>query len=570
MKPEDFIGKKIREYELTEMIGVGGMGAVYKAYHFRLKTVRAIKILKEEILADPHFKARFEREARILAQLENEHLIRIYEFFEEGKNLFLVMEFVEGDSMSERILFFKSIPVKDAVSYIRQACFGLSYAHQRGIVHRDLSPDNLMIQKKPDGSEHIKVIDFGIAKADNMDGETKTLIAGGLTVPGIFIGKIKYCSPEQAMGKHIDHRSDQYSLALILHESITGIPAFEGETPMESLTIRLHEPPPKLSDVRPGAAYPSALEEVIIKALQKNPEDRYHDILTFSDELEKAFIYDSAPDMDIDPSVVSVGEHAVELSGEPDEDDNDITDATEIGPLVGLTDIFDDFEESKKPIPYTGGDYTYSQPARPRKPVEYKPRKRRLWMWTLLTIVIVACAAGYGYYRLSEEQQNKILAGARAKYDVTMKTIKETFISGEDEDKTAEKEPAKKPATKPSKQKKTSRPATRKTTASSSRPVGNGPFLATRSGVTKPEILKRVSVKIPVDTGVETFPVQIVVQAIVLKSGRVGTVEVLKRTDRALDNAAMSAVKQYQFKGGTIYGKPADIIVDVPVVFSSR
>jgi len=118
MKPEEYVGKQIREYSLDTIIGAGGMGSVYKAMHTRLRATRAIKILKEEILADPHFKARFEREARILAQLEDEHLIRVYEFFEEGKNLFLVMEYVEGDSLGDRIDAQKSLPVREAVIWI--------------------------------------------------------------------------------------------------------------------------------------------------------------------------------------------------------------------------------------------------------------------------------------------------------------------------------------------------------------------------------------------------------------------------------------------------------------------
>jgi len=192
------------------------------------------------------------------------------------------------ESLDDLVLYHGVIPAKEMWQIVEQAAQGLQYAHDKGIVHRDLSPDNLMVSGYDERKIHVKVIDFGIARPDMLNNESKKIMETGQTTSNMFLGKLRYCSPEQAMEAPIDHRSDQYSLALIFLESVTGKPAFEGGSPITSLMRRVKEMPPRLSDLAPGSAWPDEVDNVLDRAMQSSPIERYPTITAFSEELGKA------------------------------------------------------------------------------------------------------------------------------------------------------------------------------------------------------------------------------------------------------------------------------------------
>ena len=577
MQPEEFISRKFREYTLTDIIGVGGMGAVYKAYHDRLKTIRAIKVLRTECSTDEQFKGRFEREARILARLDSPHLIRIYEFFEEESRLFLVMEYASGESLADLLSYQNSLPIPRAINLIQQACEGLVVAHRQGIIHRDLSPDNVMISKTEEDQDLVKIIDFGIAK-DSGTEVSSTLMASELTTPGLFLGKVKYCSPEQAMGKEIDHRSDQYTLALILYESITGVCAFQGETPMETLTMRLHEPPPKFSQIRPGSSYSSFLEDVVFKAMDRLPENRYEDILAFRDALSSALLAEEEDDFTLDkrlvldsdiieddpkPEGIAAAE-GIPLEFNPPESEEE---------KLELTSLYEDI--GRKPAPPRWA--TPMEPVRVRdrtvlrRPVPgvAPPRKRRRWIWVLaVMILMMAGAGGYGYYSGIRDWAALKQSASLAYNSAKGKIINYLPKARPDERTTtaAKSKPAKKTKSAntghklPSKKKM---PWGDKASGSNSK---TDPYWAGSPGIIAPEVVKRVEAKLPDGVNVR-LPATVIVEVVVFKEGNLGTMVVLQSVHPLVDQAAMESIRKWTFRGGFKNGEPADIIMDIPIEF---
>lgn len=264
--------KRIREYEILEVIGRGGMGAVYKARHVLLDEERAIKVIQARLAGDKDFVDRFIREAKILIKLRHPHLVQLYEFGTlEEDTFFMVLELIRGESVLERILRRKRIPIDETMRIVREAALGLQNAHQKGIIHRDISPDNLMIVKDDFGNEITKVLDFGIAKP--LFESTQHF-----TVTNIFIGKPEYCSPEQCgvleENEIIDQRSDIYSLAVTLYHMIAGKLPFYSRTPQGYLIKHASETPKPLSSHFPDGSIPPALDKLVAKALSKRREDR--------------------------------------------------------------------------------------------------------------------------------------------------------------------------------------------------------------------------------------------------------------------------------------------------------
>jgi len=249
-------------YRLIDRLGAGGMGEVWRAEDTRLLREVAIKILSERIANDPEWKARFLREARTIAQMNHPNIATIFSIEQEAEKLFIVMELVEGESLAT-VLARGPLPPKEAVNIIRQVAEALAEAHEKGVVHRDVKPDNIIV-----GKRGVKVLDFGIAKQVVSTGDAPTL-----TQAGLIVGTPFYMSPEQALGRPVDVRSDLFSLGVVLYEAVTGKRPFEGESVTETMMNIIMQEPPDLGAVAPAA--PASLVEVVNRALQKKPERRF-------------------------------------------------------------------------------------------------------------------------------------------------------------------------------------------------------------------------------------------------------------------------------------------------------
>jgi serine/threonine protein kinase len=283
---DPLVGTRIREYEILDVIGKGGMGAVYRAHHVYLDEERAIKVINAQLAeGDSSFVDRFIREAKILTKLRHPDLVELYEFGRLDENMFfMVMEMMKGESLRQRMKQTQRIPVVDALRIIREAANGLHVAHQRGIIHRDISPDNLMLVKTPEGTEITKVIDFGIAKP--LWKETHRY-----TIGQMFMGKPEFSSPEQCgareEGEDLDARSDIYSLAVTLYYILSGKLPFQASTPQGYLIKHASEPPKPISAHFAPRELPDGIEPLIMKALSKKRDERHSSMAEFADDIEQ-------------------------------------------------------------------------------------------------------------------------------------------------------------------------------------------------------------------------------------------------------------------------------------------
>jgi serine/threonine protein kinase len=252
---------RIGNFEVLRQIASGGMGAVYLGQDPELNRPVAIKVIREEV-HDQEVLDRFFREARAAAALRHPNVITIYASGQHEHRPYMVMEFVDGESLADIVKSRPALPVAAKLSYLEQMCAGLHFAHRAGIIHRDVKPANVMVDK--DGV--VRILDFGIARIEG----------SAMTQDGILIGSLNYMSPEQMLGKAIDHRSDIFSVGSVAYELLSYQQAFKGNL-NDGLLQRLpYEDPPPLSDICPGL--PAGLEGVIVRALQKSPEDRFQDL----------------------------------------------------------------------------------------------------------------------------------------------------------------------------------------------------------------------------------------------------------------------------------------------------
>ena len=264
-------GTRVGPYEIVDRLGAGGMGVVYRATDRTLGRHVALKFLSDEFAADSTRVARFEREARVLASLNHPHIAAVYGFEESGPASALVMELVDGSTLSERILN-GPIPVNDVLMIARQIAEGLEYAHEHGIVHRDLKPANIKITS--DGQ--VKILDFGLAKALSPDTSSALVSASptlslGATQAGVLLGTAAYMSPEQAKGKAVDRRTDIWAFGLVVSEMLTGRRVFVGETAAETLAqVMLQEP--RLDALPPTT--PPRLRALVQRCLTREPRSR--------------------------------------------------------------------------------------------------------------------------------------------------------------------------------------------------------------------------------------------------------------------------------------------------------
>jgi TolB-like protein/Flp pilus assembly protein TadD/predicted Ser/Thr protein kinase len=283
-------GTPIGPYVVQEFLRAGGMGEVYRARDTRLNRVVAIKFLPRAASADPGALERFQREARAASALNHPRICTIHDLGDYEGRPFIVMEYLEGQSLRDRIAG-APIPLPELLDLAVEICDALEAAHRKGIVHRDVKPGNIFLTT----NGQVKILDFGLAKLGSEPRSAprpsaasgaidKTASELTLTSPGSLVGTLAYLSPEQARGEEVDERSDIFSVGVVLYQMATGRPTFQGETSAELIGAILHERPTNPSAVNP--AIPARLDRIILKALQKDPMQRYQSALELLTDLE--------------------------------------------------------------------------------------------------------------------------------------------------------------------------------------------------------------------------------------------------------------------------------------------
>jgi len=273
----DMIGMILAErYQLVRLLGQGGMATVYEGRHVVLGSRVAIKILDPRLARNEIQRKRFIREARASSQIASEHVIKVLDF---GENpfAFFVMEFLDGRDLSDLVEHEGKVPWPRARAILLQVIGALRAAHSEGIVHRDMKPSNVFVQRRPDGTDFVKVLDFGIAKVADA-----TPNGQGLTRSDEVLGTIDYMAPEQALAKGTDPRSDIYAVGIMLYEMLAGTIPFPGKTPFEVIEQHIKHPPPPLTSYVPSL--PKPVEDIVLRAIEKKPEDRFQGM----DEFEAA------------------------------------------------------------------------------------------------------------------------------------------------------------------------------------------------------------------------------------------------------------------------------------------
>ena len=312
------IGKKLDgRYEITELIGVGGMAEVYKGIDVIDNKTVAIKILKKEFAENEEFLRRFRNESKAVAVLSHPNIVKIYDMGFSEKIQYIVMEYIDGITLKEYIEEEKVLTWKDTVHFVIQILRALQHAHDKGIVHRDIKPQNIMMFT--DGT--IKVMDFGIAKFAREEGKTATDQA---------IGSVHYISPEQASGNVTDAKSDIYSVGTMMYEMLTGRKPFDSDNPVAIAVMHMHDIPERLRAINPDI--PDGLEEIVLKAMEKAPEDRYQtttemiaDIEAFKNDPSMTFGYYQEEDENDGENTINF---AAPVSGDVQtEDQNEVDNA---------------------------------------------------------------------------------------------------------------------------------------------------------------------------------------------------------------------------------------------------
>ena len=286
------IGSLIGSYKILEKLGEGGMGVVYKAVDTSLDRVVAIKSLSGELAKNPDLEQRFRAEAKAQANLNHTNIATLYAFLVQEGTAWMVMEYIQGETVYEMIQRRGPIPAQEAIPIFKQALLGMGYAHRAGIVHRDIKPSNIMINR----SGIVKVMDFGIAKVLGNRSVTRT---------GTQMGTAYYMSPEQVVNKGVDIRSDVYSLGVTLYEMLTANVPFTGDTDFEVMTAHMHTPPPLPTRFYPYI--PKGIENAVLHAIEKKQEVRFQTVEEFGAALEHPDTYQA--------SMASAGAAGAPLSG---------------------------------------------------------------------------------------------------------------------------------------------------------------------------------------------------------------------------------------------------------------
>jgi eukaryotic-like serine/threonine-protein kinase len=335
-------------YRVLRKIGGGGMADVYLCEDLTLGRRVALKVLLSRFIDDPNFVERFRREAKAAAGLNHANLVSIYDWGEVDGTYFIVMEYVEGETLKDLVRRQGRLSGSEAVRISLQLLAALEFAHRTGIVHRDIKPQNVMLDR--DGNA--KVTDFGIARAGD----------SGMTEAGSILGTAQYLAPEQAKGQRVDERSDLYSVGIVLYEMLTGTVPFKGDSAVTVALKHVNEMAAEPAQLVPGMPY--ALNQIVLKAIAKDPDQRYQSAEQFARDLRSAQVGGPLAAAAFDPGV-----EATRLMG--------------AGALAagGTTSVM-----SGGPLDQTTGD---------------RRRKRRRWPWVLLIVLLllVIAAAAYGLVR---------------------------------------------------------------------------------------------------------------------------------------------------------------------------
>src|SRR4028118_588176 len=263
------------KYQIIDRLGVGGMGEIFKVRHIHLNELRVIKIMRPNIAQDDQGLQRFLQEARTSTMIKHKNLAMLYDFAQlDDGSYYMVWEFIDGTNIQKWIGSTGAVPPRLTVEIAIQALHGLDHLHSMGLIHRDISPENIMLSQDHHGKLLVKVIDFGIAKQlTEGDG------GQGLTQTGMFLGKLKYASPEQAGflkdGEHLDPRSDLYSFGILMYEMLAGRAPFQATNPHGYILKHVTEKPAPIVELNPAAQIPPALEAIVMRSLEKQRDQRF-------------------------------------------------------------------------------------------------------------------------------------------------------------------------------------------------------------------------------------------------------------------------------------------------------
>ncbi|HEY9730494.1 MAG TPA: serine/threonine-protein kinase [Drouetiella sp.] len=282
------VGRKISDrYELLAVIGEGGMSTVYKANDSVLDKMMALKLLRKEFAANETSVKRFEQEANAVRSLTHPHLATVYDFGRTDDGApYLVMDYIEGDSLSDLLKKEIFLDVPRALAICLQISTAVGYAHEHGVIHRDLKPENIILTNAGTDADFVKLIDFGIAKLQSDSGLTTQRV----TQTGEIFGSPLYMSPEQCMGYPLDVRSDIYSLGCVMYELVTGKPPLCGENPVQTIFKHINENPTPFSVSFKHLNIPRGFEALVMKCLQKKPEDRYQSVADLRRDLKLVWL----------------------------------------------------------------------------------------------------------------------------------------------------------------------------------------------------------------------------------------------------------------------------------------
>jgi serine/threonine protein kinase len=276
---ENLTGRQLGPYQVVAPLGEGGMASVYRAYQPSMEREVAIKILPRQYSQSPEYLARFKQEARLLARLQHPHVLPVFDFGESDGYTYITMPLVAGGTLKD-LMTSKPMPIERAATIVSQVGDALDYAHASGLVHRDIKPSNVLIDERGNAL----LMDFGIARM--VEATTRLTQVGGV------VGTPIYMSPEQSAGKSIDTRSDIYSLGIVLFELLTGHVPYNAETPLAVMFKHVNDPLPMPRSL--NAALSDALEKVLLKALAKQPGDRFQTMSEFVSALRHASLPDTA------------------------------------------------------------------------------------------------------------------------------------------------------------------------------------------------------------------------------------------------------------------------------------
>jgi serine/threonine protein kinase len=257
----NLVGHSLDKYQITDELGRGGMGVVYRAYDADLRRYVALKVLRPQMVSDEQLLERFRREAVTVANLKHPHIVTVHDVGTASGYYYIVMELLEGHTLRQEIEQTGALPLPQVTHIVQQLASALDYAHQRDIIHRDVKAGNVILGAE----QHVTLTDFGLAKLRQQV---------SITQPGLTTGTLKFMAPEQISQDSIDHRADVYALGVVTYEMLCGCLPYEGDTPHQLLQGILYTPPLPITQVNPSLSV--EIEQVLTRALAKRPEDRFY------------------------------------------------------------------------------------------------------------------------------------------------------------------------------------------------------------------------------------------------------------------------------------------------------